>query len=309
MRDAVRSGFLCGFLLVLVGGCASEPPAPRLPPRPTSAQVLEATTPDDWRALDPENTLYLELAAGRVILELAPAFAPNHVANIKTLARERYFDGIFIIRVQDNYVAQWGDPEEDPARKRKLKGAKAALPPEFARSSDDLPFTKLPDGDVYAAEVGHSAGFPAARDPATSQAWLTHCYGMLGVGRGNTADSGGGAELYVVIGHAPRHLDRNITLAGRVVKGIDLLSALPRGTGPLGFYEKRQQYIPIRSIRVAADVAESDRTPLELLRTDTAAWTAWVESRRNRREDWFIEPVGHVEVCNVPLPARPRAVK
>ncbi|MGH8441413.1 MAG: peptidylprolyl isomerase [Nevskiaceae bacterium] len=299
--------------LVVLAGCAQQPPAaPEAAPAakpPTSAEVLERSAPGDWRELDPENTIYLELATGRVVIELAPEFAPSHVANIKALAREKYFDGLFILRSQENYVVQWGDPEEDPKKARPIRTAKDSVPGEFSRPAAGLAFTHLADGDVYAAEVGHSGGFPAARDPAAGQAWLTHCYAALGVSRGNTADSGSGAGLYVVIGHSPRHLDRNITLAGRVVKGMELLTVLPRGTGPLGFYEKPSQYVPIRRVRVAADVPAGERTALELLRTDTPTFAAWVDARRNRREEWFLDQVGHVEVCNVPLPARPVAVR
>src|SRR4029077_19586463 len=99
-----------------------------------------------------------------------------------------------------------------------------------------------------------SGGFPAARDPASGRAWLAHCYGMVGAGRENDADSGGGPELYAVIGHAPRHLDRNVTLLGRVVLGIERLSVLPRGTAAMGFYEKPEERVPIRSLKVAADL-------------------------------------------------------
>jgi len=108
-----------------------------------------------------------------------------------------------------------------------------------------------------------------------------------------------------VIGQAPRHLDRNVTLLGRVVRGMELLSVLPRGTGPLGFYEKPEQRTTIKSIRVAADVPANERTNLEVLRTDTPTFTALVESRRNRRDDWFKVPAGYVELCNVPIPVRP----
>jgi peptidylprolyl isomerase len=127
---------------------------------------------------------------------------------------------------------------------------------------------------------------------------------MVGAGRDNDVDSGGGTELYVVIGQAPRHLDRNVTLVGRVVQGMELLSTLPRGAGELGFYDKTQQRVPIKSVRVAADVPESQRTPLEEMRTDTATWAAWVESRRNRHEEWFKVPAGRVDVCNVPVMVR-----
>lgn len=273
---------------------------------PTMTEVLAASKPDDWRPLDPENTLYLELPAGRVVIELAPGFAPRHVANVKALAREHYYDGLAIVRAQDNYVVQWADPEaENVELARKIQKARKTLPPEFERMADpNLPFTPLPDGDVYAPQVGFSSGLPVARDPKTGRIWLVHCYGMVGAGRDAAADSGGGTELYVVIGQEPRHLDRNVTLLGRVVEGMELLSALPRGTGPLGFYEKREQRVPIKAIRVAADAPLAERTALEILRTEAPIFNAVIESRRNRPEDWFHLRAGRIELCNVPIPVR-----
>jgi peptidylprolyl isomerase len=270
------------------------------------ADVLATSKPSDWRMLDPENTLYLDLAAGRVVIELAPAFAPLHAKNIKALAHEHYFDGLAILRVQDNFVTQWGDPDADkPARARSLGSASKTLAPEFERAfANDLPFTVLPDGDVYAPEVGFSNGMPAARDPKSGKAWLAHCYGMVGAGRDVAVDSGPGTELYVVIGHAPRQLDRNIAVVGRVVQGMELLAALPRGTGPLGFYDKPGQQLPIKSVRLAADVPAAERTNLEVLRTDTATFADLVESRRNRRDDWYKVPAGKIDLCNVPIPVR-----
>jgi peptidylprolyl isomerase len=270
------------------------------------ADILAASRPADWRQLDPENTVYLEIPQGRVVIELAPSFAPQHVANVKALAREHYFDGLVVLRCQDNYVVQWGDPNaEKPDLKRKIQQAKPTLPPEFDRPLDPkLPYTRLPDGDVYAAEVGFSRGLPVARDPKSGKMWLVHCYGMVGAGRDAPADSGGGTELYVVIGHAPRHLDRNVTLLGRVVQGIELLSALPRGVGPLGFYDKQEQRVPIKSFRVAADVPAAERTALEVIRTDTPLFQDLIEARRNRHEEWFHYQAGHLELCNVPIPVR-----
>jgi peptidylprolyl isomerase len=270
--------------------------------RPTMVDVLAASQPSDWRPLDPENTLYLELAAGRVVIELAPAFAPGHVDNIKALVREKYFDGLTINRAQDNFVVQWGDPDG----KREIRTAKRTLPAEFTRPLRGLAFTRLPDGDVYAPQVGFSDGFPVGRDPKLGRAWLAHCYGVVGAGRDNDADSGGGTELYVVIGHAPRQLDRNITTVGRVVWGMELLAAMPRSNAPQGFYEKPEQRVPIRAVRVAADVPEAERTAIEVIRTDTPTFRALIESRRNRADEWYKVPAGKIDLCNVPIVVRER---
>ena len=269
------------------------------------ADILKESKPSEWRPLDPHNTLYVELPSGRVVIELAPAFAPLHADNIRALVRGHYFDGLAILRAQDNYVVQWGDPEEDDAKARPFGDAKAKLAPEFtAPIKASEPFTRLPDKDGYAPQVGFSNGFPVGRDPRAGQAWLTHCYGAVGVARGNEQDSGNGSGLYVIISHAPRHLDRNIAVVGRVVQGMEKLSVMPRGTGPLGFYEKPEQRTPISAVRLAADVPAGERTSLEVLRSDSPSFAAVTEARRNRRDDWYIAPAGHIELCNVPIPVR-----
>ena len=288
--------------IALIGQAADQPAAVH---SKALADILAASKPTDWRTLDPANTLYLELPAGRVVMELAPGFAPQHANNIRTLVREKYFDGLAIIRSQDNYVVQWGDPSEDDAKSKSLGSAKATLEPEFTVPvSAATPFTRLPDFDGYAPEVGFSNGFPAGRDPKTNQTWLTHCYGALGVARGNDVTSGNGSGLYVIIGNAPRHLDRNIAVVGRVIDGIEKLSTMPRGTGPLGFYEKPEQRTTIKSIRLAMDVPVAERSTLEVLRTDSAAFADVAEARRNRRDDWNIAPAGYIELCNVQIPVR-----
>jgi len=285
---------------LLVAALASGAAVAAAPAR-TMGELLAQSTATDWRRIDPDNALYLQLDAGRVVIELAPEFAPRHVANIRALARERFYDGLPIERVQDNFVVQWGDP----AQKKPIGSAARTLPPEFTRpATADLPFTPLPDVDGYAPSVGYTLGFPAARDASGTTTWLAHCYGTLGVGRDNAADSGGGTELYVVIGHAPRQLDRNIAVAGRVVSGMELLSALPRGTGPLGFHEPPHQGTIIRSARIAADLPPAERVPIELLRTDTPLFAQLIALRRNRTDDWYKVPAGYIDLCNVPLPTR-----
>jgi peptidylprolyl isomerase len=164
-------------------------------------------------------------------------------------------------------------------------------------------FEALSERDVYAPEVGFLDGFPAGRDPHRGSVWLAHCYGMVGVGRDDPPESDG-TEMYTVIGHAPRQLDRNVTLVGRVLKGVELLSSLPRGSGEMGFYTAPEAPVPISSVRVAADLPADERTPIEVLRTDSATFRTVLEQRRNRREAWFKYNPGHIELCNVPLPVR-----
>ncbi|MCB2088794.1 MAG: peptidylprolyl isomerase, partial [Sphingomonadaceae bacterium] len=131
-----------------------------------------------------------------------------------------------------------------------------------------------------------------------------HCYGMVGVGRNYSPDTGSGAELYTVIGHAPRHLDRNIALVGRVIEGIEHLSALPRGKGPLRFYLDASKRVPILSVRLASDLPEGERPAFEYLDTNGETFARYVDARANRRDPFFIVPAGGADICNLPVPLR-----
>jgi len=296
------------LLALSLGACAHAPannPAP-VAKAPTTQEVIDASTPQDWRSLDPENTVYLQLPTGMVVIELAPAFAPEHVANIRALVQGRYFDGLSINRSQDNFVVQWGDPAGDElALRRPLGEARATLPAEFSRPTERLDFTALPDRDGWAPQVGFVDGFAAARDPDAGKAWLAHCYGTVGAGRATAPDSSKGSELYVVTGQSPRQLDLNITTVGRVVVGMEHLSTLVRGKGPLGFYTDPALRSPLLAMRLASEMPEDQRANIEVMRTDTATWDAYVESRRNRRDEWYVHPAGHVDVCNLAVPVRP----
>src|SRR5215470_4967660 len=137
----------------------------------TAAEVLAASKPSGWRVPDPENTLYMEVRGSRIVIELSPDFATNHVANIRALVRAKFFDGLFITRVQDNFVVQWGESGTE----RPLGEAKRTLPAEFTRPAAGLPFVALPDPDTYAPQTGFSGDMPAARDAKEGVAWAVHC--------------------------------------------------------------------------------------------------------------------------------------
>jgi peptidylprolyl isomerase len=303
MRDCVgrwlrRGPAVAGFLASAIVGAL---PVDGAAAPAGLSEILAGSPAADWRAVDPEDTLYLTLPQGRIVIELAPAFAPSHVANVKRLARAGFYDGLAVVRMQDNYVVQWGDAQSThPTGKGTLR-----LSAEFDRPyvAGD-PFAPLPDPDTYAPATGFAGDFPAARDPATGRTWLTHCYGMVGAGRDNDADSGGGPELYAVIGQAPRQLDRNVTLVGRVIDGMEVFSALPRGHGEIGFYQRPEQRIPILSLKVAADLPPARRTSFQVLKADSPTFAAVLQNRRFRRDAWYKVAAGRIDVCNLSLPVR-----
>lgn len=299
---------LIALAALAIAACQSPPTAitSAIPPppegkTPSPAEVIAASQPAEWRSLDPENTLYMDFPEGRVVIEMAPQFAPNHVANVKALSREGFFANGAVTRVQDNFVTQWAQAA-DPARPPKVGVEK--LNAEFTLPRVAIAnFDVLPDPDTYADEVGYINGMTAARDAAS--VWLTHCYGMVGVGRENDENSGGGTELYVIIGHSPRNLDRQLTMLGRVVQGMEIMSAFPRGTGDAGFYKTPAEYRRYADIKVAADVPVAQRTNLEVMRTDSASFATLVNSRRWRKDDFYTKPVGRIGLCNITVPVRP----
>ena len=305
MRHPLRAALLALALTAAAFAIHAQDAEQPRKSRPAQ-EIIDAAPDSAWRTPDPANTLYMELEGGRVVIELAPDFAPAHVANIKALAKGGFWDGLDIYRSQDNFVVQFGDANADDDAKRKAfpEGASETLPAEFTRDADGVAFDRLPDVDGWAPQVGLVDGFPAARDPESGKLWMTHCYGMLGAGRGNDPASSNGAELYVVIGQAPRALDRQLSSVGRVIKGMELLSAIPRGKGPLGFFEDPARRVPIKSVRLASEVPEVERTPIQLLRTDSQAFRDATEARRNRVDDFYSIPAGHIDLCLVPLPAR-----
>lgn len=340
---------------------SAQAPAPTPPPAPAPApsEIVAAAPASDWVAIAPEDLLVMTLApdprggAGRtgerrVVIQLMPApFSQGWVGNIRTLARARWWDGLAIVRVQDNYVVQWGDPDgEDPAKARALPAGLRVMTDAdytvsqrvavdsgvldetvaFWRTFHDLYQAREgmqqlvgPDGqltsrrmpvfgwDNYGGSFHFFRGWPlsmTAREGTPSNYAPVHCYGMVGVGRNLSPDTGTGAELYTVIGHAPRHLDRNIALVGRVIEGMEHLSSLARGTGPLGFYERAEERTGIVSVRLASDLPAGEQPSFEYLSTESGTFARYAEARANRRDPFFNVPAGGADVCNIPVPVR-----
>jgi cyclophilin family peptidyl-prolyl cis-trans isomerase len=302
---------------------AQAAPPPKPPPVLSPGEIVAAAPVADWVDIAASDLLVMDLAADRdgkprrVVIQLMPSpFSQGWVGNIRKLTTAHWWDGTAILRVQDNYVVQWGDPSGEDKANAKV------LPVGLMKVPQSNYIVELPRDDVivggvglfepviepratfmsdqYGASTGFRLGWSFGRN--NDAYWPVHCYGMVGVGRDMPPDTGTGAELYTVIGHAPRHLDRNIALVGRVIAGIEHLSSLPRGTGALGFYEKPEERVTITSIRLGNEVSGLPR--YQYLSTESASFTKYADARANRRDAFFIQPAGGADICNIPVPIR-----
>jgi cyclophilin family peptidyl-prolyl cis-trans isomerase len=309
-------------------GAARTPPPVKPPPEmpkvsaaaevfPSPNEIVAAAPAGDWVAIAASDLLVMELAADakgkarRVVIQLMPApFSQGWVGNIRKLAAAHWWDGAAIVRVQDNYVTQWGDPDgEDPVKAKKLPDGLVSVPESEYQSTNprQFPFRiitkRSAKKDMYSDVALPLLGWPLAF--GKNAIWPVHCYGMVGVGRNMSPDTGTGAELYTVIGHAPRHLDRNIALVGRIIEGMEHMSSLPRGTGALGFYEKPEERTAIVSVRLMSEMGNDKPLPTyEYLSTESASFAKYADARANRRDPFFITPAGGADICNIPVPVR-----
>ncbi|KHL25543.1 peptidylprolyl isomerase [Croceibacterium mercuriale] len=320
---------VAALLAVLATATPTSAQQPAEPPTPGS--IIAAAPAEDWRAIDPADLLVMDLApdaAGqprRVVIQLLPApFSQGWVENIRTLAAARWWDGTGVYRVVDNWVAQWGAGEDEAGKSKPLPPGITPVPetayvtsvlrgPEDGR--DHVLTGRGANGgreeivvsrwlDPYAIGA-HVAGWPVALDSqGDGTAWPVHCYGAVGVARDLSPDTGSGAELYAVIGHAPRQLDRNIAVVGRVIEGIEHLSVLPRGTGEAGVYRTPAEHTPIRSVRMGDALPAGEPLRFEYLATDSDSFDRYLAIKANRQDSFYKVPAGGVDLCNAPVPVR-----
>jgi len=326
---------LCGAALLVSESAHAQAAAAQArgltKPSPLAPSEIVAAAPaSDWVAIQPSDLLVMDLPplagkARRVVIQLIPApFSQGWVGNIRKLAAAHWWDGMAVTRVQDNYVAQWGDPNGETPKAKPLPPGLVTVPeseyivhPTYQRGDtkaqrqtllslgvQDNGSLKPNDRDAYSESTTLYLGWPigTGNDHGRPSIWPVHCYGMVGVGRNLSPDTGSGAELYTVIGHAPRHLDRNIALVGRVISGIDNLSSLPRGTAELGVYATAAEHTPIAQIRLGSEVADLPR--YQYLSTESASFARYADARANRKDDFFIVPAGGADICNIPVPVR-----
>ncbi|HBK91330.1 MAG TPA: peptidylprolyl isomerase [Parvularcula sp.] len=288
-------------LLSVCGALAAGPAfADAIEGKKSGADILGASAAADWREIPAEELLIIELERGKVHVALSPALAPMHVAQVKNLAREGFYDGLSFYRVIDGFVAQGGDPFGEKTTTTSKKALKAEFEGRLAKG---FAFNPLGDADGYAPEAGFVASLPAGFDAATGAAWHLHCAGAFAFGREDGRDTAS-TEFYVAL-QPQRYLDRNLSVFGRVIDGMEHLQALRRVAPP----EKKTDDLgeKIVSIRVAADVPEVARERFEILDSARPVFAEYAEARRNRPEAFFYFRPDYLDICQLPVPVRKKA--
>lgn len=284
---------------------ADQPPKAPPPPPPvqTTKEVLDAAGPSFFKRIPDEDVLVIELKNGRkVAIQLASRFAPVHVANIRAFARGGWWDGATIYRVQEGFVVQWGRNEDG---RKYPPGVTDKPPAEYELAMPQEQIVPLGYADAYSPISGFVDGWPVGYDPASGTAALAHCYASVGAGRDMHPDTGAGGELYAIIGHAPRRLDRNIASVGRVIDGFDAMTSLPRGTGDgLGMYTDKTMEVTIARARLAADLPASERPAYEAMDTNHGLFPAYLRARANSTNDFYRRAPGAVDLCGLPAMVR-----
>ena len=268
-----------------------------------------------WRPVDPDNLVLLETTTGTVAIELAPNAAPQHVAQFRKAVRSGVFEGEFFYRVIEGHVAQAGLEFE-----QRLAGW-PDLPLEAERTVAADGFVPLGNADLFAATAGHRDGFAAGRDG--EQEWLLNCPGALGMARSAAPDTGS-IEFFIPLGPR-RYLDRNYTIFGRVIDGMDNVHRLKRvdpeaeenypdlfekdeAASDAAFAARAARLAgnEILSVSLAIDLPVATRPGYEVMATPSAEWETLKTSKRDYSEiDAFVHtPPMVLDVCSLPVPAR-----
>lgn len=254
-----------------------------------------------WREVQPENLVFMELPGGTVTIELTPAFAPKTVEQFRELVKERFYDGLGFYRVIDGFVAQGGDGSDLGEL-----SDKPTIDAEFEIKWDEaLSWMPVQQPDLFAPITGFVDGFAAGRDPESGKAWLTHCPGAVAMARNNDKDSSR-SDFYIVIGQAPRYLDRNMNVFGRVIDGMEIVQQIQRGPRDNnGIFRDETLITRMRNMRLASDIPERTRQKAYVADTNSPGFADLLDGRRDRRQAFFHNhPPEVLDVCQVPLGTR-----
>ena len=288
---ALLSGGAAAFLMAGASALAQEAPPPVFP-----SQIIADAPEDVWRPLDPENTLYMDLPAGLVVIELRPDFAPGHVARVKELTREGFYDGLNFHRVIEGFMAQGGDPKGDGTG----GSDKPNLQAEFTRPAEMVEGFTVLGRDRIAPRVGYIDGMPTAAQPTALRSfradrrvdlWPLHCPGVMSMARASDPNSAN-SQFFLMIGDSRLNLDRRYTGWGWIVDGFEATRRIVRGEPP-------NRPTPIIRMRIGADMPAGERGDIQVMRTDSETFERYLKAAGEVNDTGYVK-----DICSIKVPVR-----
>jgi len=277
-------------LMTALTGCAQHSQTTAI--TVSASDVIKNAKAHEWQTVSTQNILKITLPTGSAYIKLNPELAPKHTAHIKELAREGFYKDTNVYRFVEGFVAQGGDSSGN----KKIQTANKTVPAEFyLETTQPFKITEL-KGDGYAPVTGFLNGFAVAQNQTHTQTWQVHCNGVFAMARDNDINSAS-TEFFVTIGQGPRYLDKNITVFGRVLEGMEHFNRLQRTpTDGVAFN-------PITNVQVLADV-KNDKSVFKVMKTDSVSFKQLIDARKNRTEPWFVQSYNYVDVCAMPIPTK-----
>jgi len=291
----MRSIILSALALSVAAACQAQDAAETTV---TEAEIASALAPD-WRDVAPENLILIETPYGDIVVELNPDFAPNHADQFRQLVRDDVYNGTRFYRVIDTFVAQGGLQDDDIIEQY------PTLKNENDRPLSDAKFVPLGNADLFAPMVGHIDGFPVGRSDSLQSEWLLHCPGALAMARDTDPDSGS-TEFYIVL-DAQRYLDRNLTIFGRVIDGMQYVQKLKRGIRAIesGVIQAPEVGDEIMSMTVVADMDSVIQPKYQVQAMPTQAFEDAKTAKRVREAAFFYrKPPEVLDICGFETPVR-----
>lgn len=263
---------------------------------PTSAQQDMS----GWKEIKQNNLLYLELDTGRVTIQLADFFAGNNVRHLRELVRSGLYTQAPLYRVIENFVVQGGPLREGDVLtdQQKLK-MNRTVSAEFDRDIDrQAHFFEVQEGDLYAEKTGFINSFAVGRSEAEGKEWLIHCTGSINIARGADPNSGT-SSFAIMFGTSQRYLDRNMSVIGRVIDGWDAFYSVkraPEETG--GVFQNTDEATKIQKAYLGSSLPAEERQTVYVEDTASTAWSDFITSRREMKNDFFVQKgTGKLDVC------------
>ncbi|MDY6977214.1 MAG: peptidylprolyl isomerase [Pseudomonadota bacterium] len=236
---------------------------------------------DSWFQVPQANTVTFKTAHGDVVIALHPTLAPKHVARFKSLIDAGFYNEQAFYRVVDGFVAQAGSNDTHDSS-RFAANLLTPINAEFTQPLNSN-VNVVESRDMFAPHTGFLDGFPVGVDKNRKEMWGLHCPGVVAFARNSEKDTAS-TEFYIVIGQAPRHLDRNMSVIGRVVKGMELLQKLPRGNMDTGGVLDN---ITLESIIKQAFVHNSNSAPYFLQTPNHEEYKKRANTGRNLDNPFF----------------------